>query len=104
MRYAAQNAKSPQKPKEYVGVKGEKITLPVTIVKTKTKANPHNPLGGTMQYIKMEDESGNIIVWFNAGRPVEATEGKKVVVSGTVSQHSIFAGSKVTHIKRAKIN
>jgi len=104
VRYAAQNAKSPQKPKEYVGVKGEKITLPVTIVKTKTKANPHNPLGGTMQYIKMEDESGNIIVWFNAGRPVEATEGKKVVVSGTVSQHSIFAGSKVTHIKRAKIN
>jgi len=87
------------KPKsnEWLGAEGQKITAKVKVVMTRLIDGPY----GTSQLVKMEDDNGNNLTWFNSGAN-RLEDGANLTITGTVKKHDIYQGQKQTALTRVK--
>lgn len=99
MQQFKQRERQAKKSNEWVGTVGQKLSVPVTIVGTQTLQSQF----GTTQLIRMEDDKGNLLVWFNSGGKYDVRPDEKRNVRGTVKKHDEFKGRKQTVLTRAKI-
>lgn len=83
----------------YVGEVGDRITLPVTILKRIC----FDSVYGTCRIILMADCNGNILKW-KTSKYVSNEEGSKTVVTATVKEHELYSGEKQTAITRCKFS
>lgn len=100
MQLFKQRERQAQKSNEWIGTVGQKLpATPVTIIGTQTLQSQF----GTTQLIRMEDEKGNLLVWFNSGGKYDVQPDEKRTVRGTIKKHDEFKGRKQTILTRAKI-
>lgn len=87
------------KPKsnEWLGAEGQKITAKVKVVSTRLIDGPY----GTSQLVKMEDDNGNNLTWFNSGAN-RLEDGANLTITGTVKKHDMYQGQKQTALTRVK--
>ncbi len=89
---------------EHVGKVGDKIEVVVSYIHT---ASWENGYGGywspsVTNLHTFKDESGNMYVW-KTGKFIESEYGTKMVVKGTVKEHSEYKGTKQTVLTRCTI-
>jgi len=93
---------------EYVGSIGERIEREVTLEKVRSwDVTRRSFYGGyetdTKVLYVFRDSLGNILVWNTTGYRLEATEGDKLILRGTVAEHKEYAGEKQTSLKRCSV-
>jgi len=88
---------SASKSNEWLGAEGQKITAKVTVVATRLIDGAY----GTTQMVKMEDEHGNKLTWFNSGAN-RLENGAHLTITGTVKKHDTYQGQKQTQLTRVK--
>lgn len=89
---------------EHVGQVGAKLTVTVTYTHT---ASWENGYGGywTQSVTNLhtfKDDKGNVYVW-KTGTFIEADYGTKMILKGTVKEHSDYKGIKQTVMTRCKL-
>lgn len=87
----------PEKSNEWLGAEGQKITAKVKVVSTRLIDGAY----GTTQMVKMEDENGNNLTWFNSGAN-RLEDGASLTITGTVKKHDTYQGQKQTMLTRVK--
>jgi hypothetical protein len=88
------------KSNEWLGAPGQKIA-PTRITVTGTQDIPSDY--GTKQLVRMEDEQGHTIIWWNSSAN-RMEQGKQYTITGgTVKKHDEFRGVKQTVLTRAKL-
>ena len=94
-----QKKEQAKKSNEWIGNDGDKFTnLKVTIIDTKLL----NTNFGTTQLVRMEDEKGNAITWFNSGAKAGFDKGDQLTIKGTIKKQDEFKGRKQTLVTRVK--
>jgi hypothetical protein len=101
-------SKCPQDPEsvsEYVGEIGSRVELELTFEKRRTYEKPSYTGWGveTVAVNSFKDADGNVLVWKSSSAWFNAPEGSKVIVRGTISEHSEYNGVKQTILKRCKV-
>jgi len=88
----------PKKSNEWIGQPGQKIpATKVNVIRTRVISGQY----GSTQIVSMEDEQGNMYVWFNNSAN-DLDEGKSYTIVGTIKKHDEFNGRKQTHLTRVK--
>jgi hypothetical protein len=82
----------------HVGTVGQKIALPVTVVKVHDWEGQY----GLVHITTMQDEQGNILTWFAPGKLPAMQEGVYKVLTGTVKRHDERNGYKSTVVNYCK--
>lgn len=67
-----------------------------------TSRNRGNPVLGN-QHTTFEDAQGHQFLW-KTGSYIEAQEGDKVTLKGTIKAHSEYKGIKQTELTRCKVS
>lgn len=89
---------------QYVGEVGEKIEVQVTYV-----GSPHwtahiGWMTQTMYAHNFKDDDGNVMVWKTGTYPEALSEdGKRILLKGTVKEHSEYKDEKQTVLTRCKV-
>lgn len=102
-----------EKPSEYIGAVGDKITAKVTFIRHGS-IEVKGDLAYFHHYINVytfKDESGNLIVWKTSaaleyladGEYHHINEGTAVQISGTIKELSEYRGDKQTVLTRCKV-
>ena len=91
----------PKKPSEYVGEVGKRITLDLTVKKTREYDLDYGWYGTTMFVNIMEDPDGNTVVWKTSSWLGQ--EGQTYTITGTVKDHSEYNEVKQTVLTRCKV-
>lgn len=89
--------KAIERPSEFLGAVGEKISLKVTCTKVVTW---EGQFGVTLLHIFV-DENGNRLEWKTGTRKLE--EGKSFEITAAVKNHKEYKGQKITEVTRPKI-
>jgi len=79
----------------YVGTKGERVTFTGKL--TMTRQTNFSVLN---QFV---DEAGNILKWFNKGKPLDVELNTTAVFSGTILNHEEYRGVKSTVLSRVTL-
>lgn len=99
---------------EYIGTVGQKITVEVTYKKRCEYTTHYTFYGETHNVFRLEDESGNCIIWNTTGWLEDKkfvnedgmckiiTEGSRLLLTATVKEHSEYKGTKQTVISRPR--
>jgi hypothetical protein len=87
-----------KKSNEWVGIEKQRDEFEITVVATR---HLEGDWGATHLY-RMEDMSGNSIVWFNSGR-TRLEDGKAYTIKATVKRHDSYKGRKQTVVNRATV-
>jgi hypothetical protein len=98
-RKAKAEADAGKPPKVHVGTVGKREVFSVTV-----KAVRHFESDwGVRSLVRMEDESGNILVWWTGEAPEWAEEGNAATVKGTVKKHDDYKGTPQTTVSRVAL-
>lgn len=98
-QYYQKKEPSGAKSNEWVGQIGQKIPpTKIRVIRTRSLTGAFGPV----QLVSMEDEQGNVFVWFNNSRQ-NMEENKEYTITGTVKKHDDYQGRKQTHLTRVKI-
>ena len=81
----------------YVGKPGERLTLTVKVLKVITV----DALYGPTRIHRMQDEAGNIFIWFAKAEPLNEEETYNI--KGTVKSHEIYRDIKQTTLTRCRV-
>jgi len=92
----ADERKAKEKQSNYVGEVGERITLPVQVVRRKQLEGQF----GITYMFRMLDGDGDVLVWFASNDALD--EGKWYNITGTVKKLETYDGVKQTIITRCK--
>lgn len=84
---------------EYVGTKGDKLTLSVTIKMVRFMEGMY----GTRTLYKMVDDQGNLFEWWTTSTPLGEEVGATFTIKGSVKGHEEFKGTKATVLTRCKV-
>lgn len=96
----AERAREATKTNEHVGVVGEKIERPLTLV----RLTPIEGNWGCATLCILEDAEGRSFKWFASNCPfADADLGQTLSIKGTIKSHDEFKGRKQTSLTRAKI-
>lgn len=99
---------------EYIGAVGQRISVEVTYVKRCEYTTHFTYYGETHNIFKLEDASGNCIVWDTTGwledkkfvdkngMCKQIFPGSKLLLTATVKAHSEYKGTKQTTISRPR--
>lgn len=90
---------------EHVGQVGDKLEIVVTYTHTAQWANNYGYgywTEGVTNLHTFKDEQGNILVW-KTELFIDADEGTKMLLKGTVKEHSDYKGIKQTVMTRCKL-
>jgi len=92
--------KTQSKSNEWLGAPGQKLPpTRVTVIGTQDIASDY----GTKQLVRMEDEQGHMIIWWNSSQH-RMEQGKQYTITGgTIKKHDEFRGVKQTVLTRAKL-
>jgi hypothetical protein len=82
----------------YIGTIGQKVAIPVTVVKIHDWEGQY----GLVHITTMQDEQGNILTWFAPGKLPAMKEGAYKVMTGTVKRHDERNGYKSTVVNYCK--
>ena len=83
----------------WMGIVGEKITTPATVVYTQTI----DSMFGPVRLHKFLTPEKNILCWFqSSGSTLQLDEGDSVIISGKVKEHKGYRGQKETVLKGVK--
>ena len=82
---------------EYVGTLGDKLTIEATLFDIKRFESMYGP-----SKILLFKSNDNIVVWITSTK-LAVRVNDVVELSGTISNHKEFNGSKQTHVKRCKL-
>jgi hypothetical protein len=93
------DSENASKSNEHIGKPGEKIEARVTVMGIKETSGYY----GTVNVIRMEDEAGNLFVWFKNGAGVAFETGDTINIKGGVKKHDEFKGRKQTILTRVKV-
>lgn len=97
-----QKEKQPKKSNEYIGQPGQKLPpTKVKVIRTRNIESHFGYRGSTTQIVSMEDQKGNVLVWFNNSQN-RFDEGDDVTITGTIKKHDEWNGRKQTHLTRVK--
>ena len=89
---------------QYVGEVGEKITVQVTYLGSPHWTSHIGWMEQTMYAHNFKDADGNVMVWKSGTYPEALREeGKQVLLTGTVKDHSEYKDEKQTVLTRCKI-
>ena len=83
---------------EYLGAVGDKITATVTILSVRE----NDTYFGMKKIYNMEDENGNILVWFSSSKTISWSEGQVVKMTGTIKELTEYHGVKQTVLTRCR--
>lgn len=98
-QYHQKKDSSKTKSNEWIGQVNQKIPpTKVRVIRTRSLSGVYGPV----QLVSMEDERGNVFVWFNNSRQ-DMEENKEYIITGTVKKHDDYQGRKQTHLTRVKI-
>jgi hypothetical protein len=87
---------------KHVGNVGDKITVNVTVKAIITYENHFTYYGGVSYIYIFEDENKNVFKW-NSSNGINAREGDKISLKGSIKEHSEYNGVKQTAITRCKV-
>lgn len=91
---------------QHVGEVGEKLTVVVAYIHTASWENSYGYGGywntGVTNLHTFKDEQGNVFTW-KTDKFIEADYGTKMIIKGTVKDHSEYKGTKQTVLTRCKI-
>lgn len=105
LKAAEDAAKARKSTSAHVGEVGKKLELVVTYTHTAQWANSYGYgywTEGVTNLHSFKDEQGNILVW-KTGTFIDAPEGTKMLLKGTVKEHSEYKGIKQTVMTRCKL-
>lgn len=99
-RAQEQKLKATSKTNEWIGVPGQKLPpTRITVTGTQDIASDY----GSKQLVRMEDDQGHTIIWWNSSSQ-RMDQGKQYTITGgTVKKHDEFRGVKQTVLTRAKL-
>lgn len=99
MNLLKQKEKQPSKSNEWIGQPGQKLPpTKIKVIRTRMISGQFGPT----QIVTMEDEQGNVFVWFNNSAKKMSEDGEGTIV-GTIKKHDEFNGRKQTHLTRVKL-
>lgn len=93
-----------RKVSKHIGTVGDKVTTEATYVKMFSYDIPSFKGFGTdtIHVHMFKDSEGNVLVWKTTSF-VEVEEGKAVILSGKVKEHSEYRGERQTVLTRCKV-
>lgn len=98
---------APEIVSEYVGEKGKRLEFKATLEDWRSWEVPSYSGWGTDTKVlyKFRDESGNILIWCTTGYGVDSKikKGDKIILRGTVKNHSEYKGEKQTELQRCTV-
>jgi hypothetical protein len=95
-REEAEKRKAEMTKSDFVGEVGERITVPVTVVRTREVGGQF----GVSYMYRMLDADGDIYVWFSSNNVLD--DGKTYNLTGTVKKHETYNDIKQTVLTRCK--
>lgn len=86
---------------EYIGEVGKRMTVKVTLVKSFSFENYYSYYPTESYIHNFIDEAGNVFIW----KTVKAvpSDSRRIILTGTVKEHSDYKGVKQTILTRCKI-
>ena len=96
--------KAHQSTSKHVGQVGDKVSIEVTYKHTASWENGYGGYWntGVTNLHTFQDAQGNIFTW-KTDKFIEADYGTKVVISGTIKEHSEYKGIAQTALTRCKV-
>ena len=85
----------------YVGTKGEKITLEILVSNARTM--PGFEGRKAVELITVQDKEAHTLVWWNSGEVGLLERGKRYEIKGTVKDHKTFQNLKQTVLTRVSV-
>lgn len=86
-------------PKEHVGTVGKREVFSITVRAVRCFEGDY----GVRSLVRMEDASGNILIWWTGEAPEWAEEGESHDVKGTVKKHDEYKGTPQTVVSRVAL-
>lgn len=102
IKEASKASAKEESPSSHVGVIGEKITSTVTFIGKYSYEVSFGYRSEVKHIYTFKDKDGNILVWKTTSW-LGLVEGSKVVLTGTVKEHSEYKGVNQTVLLRCKI-
>ena len=85
----------------YFGNIGDKVSLNVTFKEVAFYFS--YAYGGRIGYFKFIDEDGHVFIWKTSTSGINSAPGSKLLIKGTIKDHSEYRGIKQTILTRVKI-
>lgn len=97
-----QSEHAPKTESQWVGEIGQKLEIPVKLVKVSYYKTNFSYWGEDHYIYKFVDEAGNTLVWDTSSFP-EVEEGHSYLLKGTVKKQDEYKGDKQTVLVRCKV-
>lgn len=105
IKAAEDSIKAQKSTSQHVGQVGEKLEVVVTYTHTHQWANEYGYGYWTENVTNLhtfKDEQGNVYTW-KTGKFIDADQGTKMMLKGTIKEHSEYKGIKQTVMTRCKL-